>query len=598
MTDLQFYPTPEDLARRAWRKFKQHSRSRVLEPSAGEGHLADAMPGIEHRGRGHIDVIEIDVSKHPLLRQKGYRVVGLDFLEFEGGQIYDSIILNPPFAEGCQHVLKAWDCLWTGEVVAIINAETLRNPFSMERKRLAALVGKHGSVEFIQDAFRGEGVAREAEVEVALIHLEKPAASNEDWIGPAIDALARDRTEEREWALPNELALPANFVSSQVRAFNLAVTAMREAVKAEAVAAHYAARIGRTMVDLTNDRADGHLAGAESPGAGIRSALAKRYDELKDRAWASVLRSTETLSKLSAKVQKQAEAQFEQIKALEFTETNVYGFLLGLVQSQPEMVMNMMEEVFDAFSRYHSDNAVLYRGWKSNDRHRTCGLRLKTTRFILPGHAVDSCRSGVPWDTRRLLADFDRVFAILDGVAAPEVGLVSLAEQQFQALRAGARVRGTYFDLRWYHKAGTIHFFPRRRDLVDRLNRFVGRRRGWLPPEGERVSDAFWLAYEQAEKLDPEVRAHATRAARSTGRYYSRWSDPVEQLFRGHTEEYDAANALVLGALEHVLTQHGLLDALEDHTPASLALPAPATKTPAASGQAGTASELAKLAIA
>lgn len=566
--DWQSYPTPEKLADKAWKKFKSRAVERLLDACSGAGALADAW---ERNRRDHyshgrnyalpVDVIEIDARHHPMLREKNYNVVGLDFLQFQGGAIYSHVILNPPFAQGARFALKAWDMLWEGEVVAILNAETLRNPFSAERKRLAALVEEFGSVEFIEDAFVGADVERVTSVEIALIHLEKPAQCSHDWLGPVIESLAVEPQSEEKFDLPHELALPNDFVTNQCLSFRAAVRAMREAVRSEAVAEHFAARIGDTMA-----RRQGDAARTASPttGAGVRKALRERYLDLKDRAWASVLRSTDTLAKLSAKVQAQAESQFEQIKTLEFTESNIYGFLLGLVESQPEMQLDMACDVFDQIIRHHTENTVFYRGWKSNDRHRTCGMRIKTTRFILPGHSTDSWRRGLPFDSQRVLSDFDKVFALLDGKRKPEVGLVDVFDTSFAALAGGERISTSYFDVRYYPGVGTIHFFARDRALVDRLNRLVGGRRQWLPPETPDDS-AFWTQYNKAEKFDGEVRkAVRARRAEEGGYYSARYDDP----FRALVNNYDcdgartAATTRLASAIDDVLSKHGLLDAI------------------------------------
>lgn len=565
MDELQFYPTPRWLADRAWNMFSDREFTRVLDPSAGEGALAQAAPRDYYDRAPKVDVIEIDASKHPILREHGLRVVGLDFLGFEGGHCYTHVVMNPPFAAGAKHVLKAWDMLWEGEIVAILNAQTLRNPFSAERKRLLQLVEDHGSVEYIADAFKGEEVVREADVEIALVHLVKPAECTEDWIGPVIESMRVDRNKEEAFELPRELALPNSFVTNQVRAFRAAVKAMREAVRMRAVADHYAVRIGRTMDDLANNRSDGDVREVVS----IRKALEEGYDNLKDRAWASVLRSTETLSKLSSKVQKQAESQFSIIQALEFSEENVYSFLLGLVQSQPEMQLDMMCEVFDLITRYWSDNTVFYRGWKSNDKHRTMGRRIKMTRFIIPymrgwSHSLD-------WDSLRVLADLDKVFALLDGRSQPEVSLVSLFESKgpgnrntFDQLRRGERLDGSYLSVRWYKGVATCHLYPRNKELVDRLNRIVGRRRGWLPPPDEQGSDAFWKQYEKAEKFDAEFRAETDKAARASRGYFHHSDSPIHQfMLEGH-EGRERAEASMAAAMDTVLERHGLLPAISD----------------------------------
>lgn len=566
---FQFFPTPRWLAEHAWSKFTDPYFVRVLDSCAGEGALPDAMPGNwRHDRRPPVDCIEIDASKHPILRDKGYRVVGLDALSFEGGAIYSHVILNPPFAQGAAHVLKAWAMLWEGEVVAIINAQTLRNPCTAERQRLVALLEEHGDVEFIQDAFRGAEVVREADVEIALVHLKKPAECAEDWIGPVLESMAVDRNKEEEFELPRELALPNSFVTNQVHAFRVAVKAMREWVRMEAVAQYYAARIGKTMHDLQNGNAEAN------PGAGVRARLEKEYLALKDRAWASVLRSTETLTKLSSKVQKQAEAQFEAIACLDFNESNIRGFLLGLVESQPEMQLDMACDVFDQIMKWGTDNGCFYRGWKSNDRHRRAGMRIKTTRFVLPVRVGFS--KSLDWDSVRMLADFDRVFAMLDGKREPEVSLVQLFEPHrgvgdpgsMNKLRQGERLSASYFDVRFYPGVGSIHFFPRSKEIVDRLNKIVGRKRGWLPPASEQVPDAFWIQYDRAEKFDKELREEAERVARN-GRSasFSSYDHPIRQFMRRDSDASERGEEMLVAAIDNVLERHGLLQALTNTAP-------------------------------
>lgn len=172
MDDLQFYPTPKELAQRAWALFKNKHFTRILEPSAGNGDLADARPWENERYyRGAapiIDCCEIDVTKHATLRDKGYQVVGLDFLQFGNAAIYSHIILNPPFANGAAHVLKAYESMWDGEIVAIINADTIRNPFSRDRQMLVSLVEQFGSYEIIEGAFAVPDAERKTDVDVAL----------------------------------------------------------------------------------------------------------------------------------------------------------------------------------------------------------------------------------------------------------------------------------------------------------------------------------------------------------------------------------------------------------------------------------------------
>lgn len=554
--DLQFYPTPKALAEKAWSKFQNRDFVRVLEPSAGAGDLADACPRRYHHGRNAtVDCVEIDPAKHPSLRDKGFNVVGSDFMRFEGAAHYSHIIMNPPFAQGAQHVLHAWQSMWDGEIVAILNAETVRNPFSKERQMLVRIIEQHGEVEFIEGAFATDETLRKTDVDVALVYLRKQAPQS-DLVGNLIDEMDEDRMSGAglagNYRDGGEIMLTQSAIETAVETFNLAVKAAREAVLAEARATRYAGMLGRTMAEIQGDKVS--PAKESASVSFVQTETFKRYSDLKDRAWTGILRGTQVTSRTSRNVQKQIEAQFEQIKAMEFTYENIHGFLAGLISSQGNINTQMMLDVFDLITRYHTDNAVWYKGWVSNDRQRTCGMRIKMTRFILPGHSTESWQKSLNWDSRQLLQDFDKAFAILDGKQMPAYGLGDAFDRQFEALKKGSRISTDYFDVRYYPGAGTIHFFPRKKDLIDRLNRIVGRERQWLPPETTPASNAFWDQFEKAEKFDAEFRQEVAK------KYRSRWDDPFWIALNRTKDVEERAKAMnnLDDAMCAVLERHGV----------------------------------------
>lgn len=557
MDQLQFYPTPPSLAHKAWKKFKNRDFQRVLDPSAGNGDLLKPFEHDPYHSRLYrsMDALEIDPARHPILKDKGIKVVGLDFEQFDSGAIYSHIIMNPPFARGCEHVLRAWDILFDGEIVAIINAETLRNPLSADRRRLARLVERSGSVEFIKEAFKGDDVQREAEVEIALVHLVKQADTS-SIVTDIFKGLREDeaRAGGTQYRQEMPLALPNNFVENVVIMFKAAVEAMRRAVAAQAQSNYYASLLGDTMA-VRNAEQEGPSPSQQRTAAEfVRNTVAKEYDELKDRAWAHILKSTQVAEKLSSKAQKRLEAEFENIKRLEFSAANIYGFLEGISNAGWDLQIEMVCDVFDQITRYHSENVAFYMGWKSNDRHRAMGMRVKMTRFVLPRHRTESYNTSFSYETERLLADFDKVFAMLDGKAAPALPMVATTRNHFKDLREGKRVKSSYFDLRHFPGVGTIHFFPTRKDLVDRLNRLVGQHRRWLPPATEQASEGFWVQFEQAEKLDPEYREAFTR-----GNKGSYWQRPdFNDLTREDADRVQAATTRMLAACAQVHEAHGI----------------------------------------
>lgn len=98
---FQFFPTPEALAREIVKVADIRAGERTLEPSAGQGNIAQFM----HTP----DCIELDPKNRAVLIEKGFRVVGDDFMTFEPSEPYDVIVMNPPFCkrQDALHILKA-----------------------------------------------------------------------------------------------------------------------------------------------------------------------------------------------------------------------------------------------------------------------------------------------------------------------------------------------------------------------------------------------------------------------------------------------------------------------------------------------------------
>jgi phospholipid N-methyltransferase len=121
-----FFPTPKPVARKLHAYADIKRGMTVLEPSAGNGLLADAIREFNEDNNIHnvqIDVIERNYDLQEILRLKGYNIVSNDFLEFNRKK-YDRIIMNPPFEKGQDiiHVRHAYDLLKPGgRLVAIMS---------------------------------------------------------------------------------------------------------------------------------------------------------------------------------------------------------------------------------------------------------------------------------------------------------------------------------------------------------------------------------------------------------------------------------------------------------------------------------------------
>lgn len=94
----QFYPTPEKLAKLAVELADIGPDTLCLEPSAGQGGIADFLP------KDRTTCVEISPLHCAVLRAKGFKTVEADFIIYADMEPFkaefDVVVMNPPFSEG------------------------------------------------------------------------------------------------------------------------------------------------------------------------------------------------------------------------------------------------------------------------------------------------------------------------------------------------------------------------------------------------------------------------------------------------------------------------------------------------------------------
>lgn len=525
--DTQFYPTPSDVAGRLlsgvdWRKVKT-----ILEPSAGRGDLIEfAMKRNESGFRGYsyrelddIDCIEIDPNLQSILIGKGLRVVHDDFLDFYTKKRYDLILMNPPFVNGDEHLLKALElCENGGQIACILNAETIRNPYTNSRKTLIRELKRRGaSIRYLSDAF--VHAARRARVDVALININIPVSLRDDILWDNLKKAQQERFE----AFGVQDIAPSNHIERLIREYDLLCEAGIDLMKKyQGIRPHILTSskdYASPMIELKvgNHSFDGS---AEDVNRFLRTARGRYWRELFDLP--------ELRERMTSQMNKDFHALVEDMKDYEFSMFNIQQ-VLDKIRAQLSIgVEEAIVKCFDKLSNehaYHRDieneNIHYYNGWKTNKAHRvgmkciipTWGCFAKSYKPDKHGHYRDVLE-GI--DSRGCFAVLDDLEKALNYLDKGETGSVNLLYALQDAATCGRtnNITCKYFSVTFYKK-GTCHIKFHDEKIVDRLNIYVGRQRSWLPPsygsvsyqemdeESRRVVDEFQgrEKYEQVMQL-------------------------------------------------------------------------------------------------
>jgi len=549
MINKQFYPTPNALANRMWEKIKGTPQW-LLEPSAGRANL---LENYRNKYR-NVDCLELDLDNAAILRSKGLSVVGHDFLSFTTPKQYSHILMNPPFRTGVSHVMHAWDnILSNGQIVAIINAECIKNPNDKQKRRLVKLLEQEGNeVEFIESAFMHEDVERKTTVEVALISLTKTRNVALDY--SFLDDLTagdfpntQDQQPDKTCPTDNQLAIPQSVITNAVVVYNAACRALRREIditrSLRQTTRYYTNLLEESILRPVDD--DGEKpqprASLYSDSQDQKLHYNARLADLKERAWSTVLTQTDIGKNLSSAVLKDLTSRFEQVKALEFTELNILSFLQGLAAQSSDMQMQMLCEVHRELVSYGHENQIYYKGWKSNDKHRVA-FRIKSSRIILPLRR--SFMGSVSYTELEKFKDIDKALDLLSGHQQSTYALSRTIESH--AKSGSARIAAGHFEIRMYSES--IHLYPLDPKLIDTLNLWVGRYRNWIPPTTSPTdNDAFWRQYNEADKFQ-KVLIESPLTQRTT----------VWRLMNPRADDDHSESSAFNKALERAATHIGL----------------------------------------
>ena len=475
-----FYPTPGKLIEKMLSKVKGNPR-KILEPQAGKGDIIEAM--LEHRDsdynnrftRGNISAIEIDEDLQATLRGKNIKVIDSDFLNYQGADQFDLIIGNPPFDDGDKHLLKAINIMYRGEIVYLINAETIRNPHTNLRKELIKKLDEHGAeVEYIQNAFKD--AERPTGVEIALVYINIKRDVEEDLFKDVADKTRKENPEiEPEHDLSNRQR-----IEELVAEYNQAIETGKETI-----ISYYKnyRKIGKYL--WLNSKESSYEEKSDMT-VKMQNQLNEMLESIRHDFWRRTLDLPEVRRRMTEKKRQEFEDKISKCCDMDFTESNIRQFVLNLIKGYTKTLTDGVLEIFDMFTIRHcysgglyEDNIHLFNGWKTNNAFRV------GKRVIIPiygGYGDGPFRSCGRWrvdySVSRKLHDIDVVMNYFDGMH----GYVSIAEALEEAFESGQsrKIKSTYFTVTVYKK-GTMHLEFNDDNILRRFNVAACMGKNWLP---------------------------------------------------------------------------------------------------------------------
>lgn len=489
-----FYPTPIKIIHQMLEDINFKEISSVLEPHAGKGDLADAI--IEKFKHAHssyynretvfdLDTIEINETLRFILQGKKHRIVHNDFLTYNSFKRYDLIVMNPPFSNGDKHLLHAIKMQESGgKIVCLLNAETLKNPYSNTRKDLISKLKQYDAeVEYISNAF--VGADRSTNVEIALIKIDIPKDNHNSVI---LDDLKKQEQFKEEAANNYGNIVNADFIKGIIEQYNFEVKAGLKLI------AEYNA-IKPFMLNSFKDE--------YSQNPVLKLELHYRDDDgnctiensyikqIRIKYWKALFMSDQFMGLFTSNLRQKYMSKINELRDYDFSLYNIYTIKIELHKEMIQGVEDTILKLFEEFSNKHhwydemSKNIHYYNGWKTNKAWKI------NKKVIIPLNGfIDMQYSWGRYEPSNYkvvdkLSDIEKVFNYLDQGITEEVCMKSalkMAEDNGNT----KKIQLKYFMVTFYKK-GTCHIEFTNHELLHKFNLFGSQRMNWLPPSYGKV---------------------------------------------------------------------------------------------------------------
>jgi hypothetical protein len=470
-----FYPSPEKLVYKMLEKIDLKKHSYILEPSSGKGNIIDYTKkyfesnnkrymGYNQTADNYLtfDAIENDNNLVSLCRGRGINIVWDDFLTFDPPRFYDLILMNPPFINGDKHLLQAIRIQERvgGEIICILNADTLKNPYSNDRKQLIKKLHQYNAdVEYMQEAF--SDAERKTDVEIALIYVQVPMVDTETMFEKEFKQDNPDLHIDNIQALMPKM----NKLEQLVFEYNMLKNATIELYKEKLRVDKLLNGVGISPFVTINE--NGYTKEKSL-------SLNEFINKINLKYWQKFIEETDFKKKLPSKLRDNFNYNMEKQKNIAFTIENLRYFSDELMKAIPRSYEENVASVFDECTRKYcysdaswNSNIHMYNGWKTNNAFKV------NKKVIIPCH--------YSWNLYRVPDVLNDLNIIFNNISGKKFDIDT--NEICKAIeRAEKNIETEHFLLDSYKK-GTIHIKFKDQTHLNIFNILAGKGKNWLPDD-------------------------------------------------------------------------------------------------------------------
>lgn len=323
-----------------------------------------------------IDCIEIDKNLQSILRGKNFKVICDDFLTLSTYKKYDLILINPPFENGDKHLLKAIEMQKDGGIIiCLLNAETIKNPYSQNRKTLIELLNKYNAkIDFIENVFINS--EHKTDAETAIIYIDFPEIEYESDIYNKMNKKYGSNIEFEE-----ETNIVVNdYLQAIVSQYDVEVASTIELIKTYiSLRPHILRTINHKngytelpLIGLIINGQETHNIAYDK----LNKATNDYLKAVRHKYWTHLLSNPKFTSKLTYNLQQKYRKMVNKLQDYDFSMYNIENLMIEMNAEIhigiKETILNKFDKITTEHSYYQecNKNKYLFTAWKTNKAHK------------------------------------------------------------------------------------------------------------------------------------------------------------------------------------------------------------------------------------